>query len=59
MLQDISSLDELRAMRRLRLHQLKGKRAGTWAIDVNGPWRLTFSFRDETIYDLNLEQYHE
>ncbi|MBA3563193.1 MAG: type II toxin-antitoxin system RelE/ParE family toxin [Gammaproteobacteria bacterium] len=58
-LQDISSLDELRSMRRLRLHQLKGKRSGTWAIDVSGPWRMTFSFHNETVFNLDLEQYHD
>jgi proteic killer suppression protein len=41
-----------------RLHPLKGRRAGTWAIDVSGNWRLTFSFRDGHIHDLDYEDYH-
>lgn len=41
-----------------RLHQLKGERRGTWAIDVNGNWRLTFKFQDEDALDVNLEDYH-
>ncbi|MCC6296920.1 MAG: type II toxin-antitoxin system RelE/ParE family toxin, partial [Pseudomonadales bacterium] len=28
----------------LRLHELKGDRAGTWAVDVSGNWRVTFRF---------------
>lgn len=52
------SLEELRPFQDMALHQLKGKRRGTWAISVNGPWRLTFKFRNETVFDLNLEQYH-
>ena len=41
-----------------RLHPLKGKRSGTWAIDVGGNWRLTFSFRDGHVHDLDYEDYH-
>ncbi len=25
-----------------RLHPLRGDRAGRWAIDVSGPWRIAF-----------------
>ncbi len=25
---------------------------------VNGPWRMTFTFKKETVFDLDLEQYH-
>lgn len=41
-----------------RLHPLKGKRAGTWAIDVSGNWRLSFRFEDGHVYDLQYEDYH-
>lgn len=41
-----------------RLHQLKGDRRGTWAIDISGNWRLTFKFQDEDALDVNLEDYH-
>ena len=41
-----------------RLHALKGKRAGFWAIDVSGNWRLTFRFDSGHIYDLDYEDYH-
>ena len=39
-------------------HKLSGNRRGTWSIWVNGPWRMTFKFKAEKVYDLNLEQYH-
>jgi len=39
-------------------HQLSGKRRGTWAIWISGPWRMTFKFRAEKVFDLSLEQYH-
>ncbi len=41
-----------------RLHSLKGKRSGVWAIDVSGNWRLTFRFEDGQVHDLDYEDYH-
>lgn len=41
-----------------RLHALKGKRTGYWAIDVSGNWRLTFRFDSGHVYDLDYEDYH-
>lgn len=41
-----------------RLHGLKGKRAGTFAIAVNGPWRLTFRADGGRATEIALEQYH-
>lgn len=40
-----------------RLHQLLPM-SPRWAIDVNGPWRLTFFWQDGTASGLDLEQYH-
>lgn len=40
------------------LHELKGDRQGTWSIKVSGNWRITFSFEDGEVYDVNLEDYH-
>lgn len=42
----------------LRLHELKGNRKGTWSVTVSRNWRLTFTFRDGDVYDLDLEDYH-
>ena len=41
-----------------RLHQLKPKSAGRWAIDVSGAWRLTFEFDGENAIAIDYEQYH-
>ena len=58
----LAVLDAMKAIGELppsyRAHQLAGGRRGTWAIRVNGPWRLTFRFERESVFDLDLEQYH-
>ncbi len=41
-----------------RLHPLKGKLAGRWAISVSANGRITFEFRDGNAYILNYEDYH-
>ncbi|MCB9247945.1 MAG: type II toxin-antitoxin system RelE/ParE family toxin [Ignavibacteriales bacterium] len=41
-----------------RLHQLKGKMEGLWAIDVNGNWRITFEFNDGNVFIVNYKDYH-
>lgn len=39
-------------------HELKGDRAGTWAVKVNKNWRLTFTFAGGDAHDVNFEDYH-
>jgi proteic killer suppression protein len=42
-----------------RLHPLQGDQAGRWAIDVSGPWRITFEWsEDGDAHRVDLEQYH-
>ena len=41
-----------------RLHLLEPKKDGRWAVDVNGPWRVTFEFDGENATNVNYEQYH-
>jgi proteic killer suppression protein len=41
-----------------RLHKLEPKKAGRWAIDVSGAWRLTFEFDGEDAIVVDYEQYH-
>lgn len=41
-----------------RLHPLKGKMYGRWAIDVSGAWRLTFKFDGSDAIVVDYEQYH-
>jgi proteic killer suppression protein len=40
------------------LHELKGNRAGTWAVKVNKNWRITFTFVAGDATDVNFEDYH-
>jgi proteic killer suppression protein len=42
----------------LYLHELKGKRRGTWAVRVSGNWRITFRFEGEDAVDVDYEDYH-
>ena len=39
------------------LHELKGDRAGTWAVKVNKNWWLTFGFADGDPSEVNFEDY--
>lgn len=50
------SLDELR-MPGWRLHVLHTKPI-RHAIAVNGPWRITFEWKDGDVSRVDLEQYH-
>ncbi len=42
----------------LRLHELKGKRKGSWAVSVSGNWRITFIFDGVDAIDVDYEDYH-
>jgi proteic killer suppression protein len=41
-----------------RLHELKGKLKGHWAITVNKNWRVVFRFENGDAYVVNYEDYH-
>ncbi|MEW8195645.1 MAG: type II toxin-antitoxin system RelE/ParE family toxin [Candidatus Thiodiazotropha sp.] len=41
-----------------RLHPLKGKLKGHWAIDVSGNWRIVFKFENGNAYVVNYGDYH-
>ncbi len=51
-------IDKLSASPSFRLHQLKGKRKGEWAVRVSGNWRITFRFEGGEAYDIDLIDYH-
>ncbi|MDE0052552.1 MAG: type II toxin-antitoxin system RelE/ParE family toxin [Rhodospirillales bacterium] len=42
----------------LRLHPLKGNRAGQWSVSVSGNWRIVFRFADGDVVDVDLVDYH-
>ena len=52
------SLEGLGRLRSLGLHKLSGDRAGTWAMTINGPWRLVFRFKDGDAHDVEIVDYH-
>ncbi len=41
-----------------RLHPLKGKLAGFWAVSVSGNWRIIFSFENGAASEVDLVDYH-
>ena len=46
------------ALPHFALHELKGDRAGTWAVKVSKNWRLTFTFAGGDANDVDFEDYH-
>jgi len=42
----------------LKLHPLKGGRAGSWSVSVSGYWRITFRFSGKDAVDVDYEDYH-
>ena len=42
----------------LNLHELKGNRKGTFAVQVSGNWRVTFQLSDGDVFDVDYEDYH-
>jgi toxin HigB-1 len=41
-----------------RLHALKGKREGQYAISINDQWRICFRFIDGDAFDVEITDYH-
>jgi proteic killer suppression protein len=42
----------------LRLHPLKGKDAGRWAVNVDENYRVTFRFEEGHAYEVDYGDYH-
>jgi len=40
------------------LHPLRAEWEGRWAVDVNGPWRVTFRFEGGHAWEVDDVQYH-
>lgn len=41
-----------------KFHKLKGDRADTYSVWVNGNWRMTFEFENGHAFIVNYEDYH-
>lgn len=59
-LDNIETVEELRALTAWKAHTLGGDRKGTWSLSVTRNLRLTFriDLAQLEICDLNLEDYH-
>ena len=57
LLETTEALDDM-DLPSLNLHEFKGKRQGTWAVKVNGSWRVTFKIEKGDVFDVNYEDYH-
>jgi proteic killer suppression protein len=53
-----SNLQALAGLNSVGLHKLKGDRRNFWSVDVNGPWRIHFRFKDGDAYDLHILDPH-
>lgn len=49
-----TSLSALGNLNSVGLHKLKGPVRHFWSIDVNGPWRIIFKFRDGDAYEVEI-----
>ena len=59
----LSSLDYSRTPRDMnlpgyRLHRLRGRLSGHYAVSVSGNWRVTFQFEDGDVVDVDYVDYH-
>ena len=52
------SLDALGKLNSVGLHKLKGNLRSFWSIDVNGPWRILFKFRNGDAYEVHIADTH-
>jgi toxin HigB-1 len=53
-----SRLDQIGVLKSVGLHPLKGNRKGQGAINVNGPWRVCFRFKDGHAHDVEIVDDH-
>lgn len=53
-----TALRDLSPLRSVGLHKRTGKRKGQWAITVNGPWRICFTFGNGDAWEVEVVDYH-
>ncbi|MCK9532902.1 MAG: type II toxin-antitoxin system RelE/ParE family toxin [Gammaproteobacteria bacterium] len=57
-LDQVSSVEELRIPPGNRLEPLSGDRTGQWSIRINAQWRICFRFEDGHAWDVEIVDYH-
>ena len=53
------SLQSLRVPPGNRLEQLKGNRNGQYSIRINDQWRICFVWSEESVFDVEIVDYHK
>jgi proteic killer suppression protein len=57
-LNDANSLNDLGNSNSVGLHKLKGIFRQFWSIDINGPWRIIFKFKNGNAYEVEIIDTH-
>ncbi|MCG2783730.1 MAG: type II toxin-antitoxin system RelE/ParE family toxin [Anaerolineae bacterium] len=58
MINNATSLTDLRIPPANRLEKLSGDRAGQWSIRINDQWRICFVWRESDACDVEIVDYH-
>ena len=58
MINNATSLTDLRIPPANRLEKLSGVRTGQWSIRINDQWRICFYWRESDAYDVEIVDYH-
>lgn len=58
MLNNATSLNDLRVPPANRLEKLSGDRAGQYSIRINDRWRICFEWHDGDAYNVEIADYH-
>ena len=58
MMNNATTIRELRIPPNNRLEKLKGKRAGQYSIRINDQWRICFQWIDGDAYEVEIVDYH-
>lgn len=51
-------LEDLRVPPGNRLEKLKGRRAGQHSVRINDQWRICFTWKDGSAFDVEIVDYH-
>ena len=58
MINNATSLNDLRVPPANRLGKLSGSRNGQWSIRINNQWRVCFEWQENDAYQVEIVDYH-
>ena len=58
MINNSTSINDLRVPPANRLEKLSGNRAGQWSIRINDQWRVCFRWDEGDAFDVEIVDYH-